>query len=546
MVPLQTSIDNILLSEAKTISEDLIYSMINAYKYKIEEVGFPIDYMEIIKLSYNELTKTITTFNTNVNDYISCKSSTSYIKDMYNKLNLSIEENIKTNKQYIEEYLKQEFNGIENELRQTEEDFIIDNKSSNYQIEKQLEKIKSIFEEGFLRIVDIPNMSDEFKLSYTSIKTFVSNSLITRLFNLITKHKTLLEEDLSNNNNDFNDELKNKKKILNDQANNYENQIKEKNTLINELEENIFKLNNEISKLKKDFTNQSLIYSNDLNIEKEKFLSKELNYIKSLKDKDDKISLLEKENLKLNVSVNDIQLEYNNKIINLKNEINKLTIENDKNKLSASNQNVNSFLSNLNSNQSKSLMSAYKSIKELFTEIKNSLSSLDKEKNTTFKFKSLDKLVKESNLSYDKLNDELKEIKTDLNKNISSIYEEKISNLKEELNEVSLSLAKLEYAYNDEKDKIELLKKTNKNFIEENEGYKSLIEKKEKLVSLMKETNLSLENKCNIEKKNNDDLELKLHKARVECEMVKDEIETISFLIEDIVVRLFCDIYFNN
>lgn len=311
--------------------------------------------------------------------------------------------------------------------------------------------------------------------------------------------------------------------------------LQEKTTQLRAVEENLNTATFEKDKLSKEMSNQNIRFNHDLLLEKEKQVQKDTIYMKTIREKDEKINSLESEVLKLTQEINDNYKDHSNKVSELNKEITKLTLSSERLK---SHSDVNASYSN-QGKISNQVFTTFKHIKEVFSEFKETLDKLNKEKDSHFKFKILENMIKENDANYSKWKDEMKEMKLEFSLSLEKSYEMKISKYRDELNETSFKLTKLEYSLTEEKEKYDLLLKQNDILVNENSLIRNLVSEKEILIEKLRETHNELSVSNSKLEKNIEDLEMNLNKIKTDFNMNKDEIENVCFLIDDILVSIF-------
>lgn len=448
---------------------------------------------------------------------------TRYINFVIDKHNETVEDNLLKNKEHFEEYIKQDVDCIEIELRAVDEV-----KESKIDPKEFVANLKNIFLNGLQKLVDIPNLSDSYKYYTTNFKKLVEDSLFSRITSLVTN---LSYSSLSSNDSaSIIDDLQKKNKLLKDQSIIDSKNITEKSQIIKELEENLFKVSNERDRAIKDQKSQLIINSNDISLLKDNFTQKEGSLSKLLKEKDLNIYQLESKIRTLTQDYTDLQNEYTQKVSDLKKEITKLTV--DIEFLKNSNGNAISD-SKINTAYSQNIM---KNLKEMFSEFKESLDRLDKEKENHFKFKALESIVRENDASFNKWKETIKDLKSEMMTSLEKAYEIKLNKLRDESEALSFKILKIDCLLRDEREKIELIKKQNEIIQSDYDQIKKLLVQKDVLIQSQKDSYKNLEGKLSKEEKSVEDLEMRLHKAKVECEMGKDELECVNIVIEDLLV----------
>ena len=78
-------------------------------------------FFDLYKISYNNISSVIVDFCNDVDLFLSPHQMSKYINDLLMKVNENVEDNNIRNKEYYEEYIKQDFTILENELKVREE-----------------------------------------------------------------------------------------------------------------------------------------------------------------------------------------------------------------------------------------------------------------------------------------------------------------------------------------------------------------------------------------------------------------------------------------
>ena len=246
-------------------------------------------------------------------------------KEENNKIINNLKETIKINKKMNNDFLKENYNIINDEINEIKKDFNFKayhdkflNCGKNY--DENIDNINDLLNNSIEKII---NFINEFKIDYIKLKNenikFVTEK-VNNTFNefdeeknkfLILKNK--YEEKINN--------IENENKLLKNQIHNFENNNKIKFNNENKLNEEILNKNNDIYNIEKkniDLSKQIDILKekyNDLEI-KNKQMKLELN---NYKNKEEEFFMMKKQNEKLLKDYQRIVNENNN----LKNYINK-------------------------------------------------------------------------------------------------------------------------------------------------------------------------------------------------------------------------------
>ena len=213
-----------------------------------------------------------------------------------------------------------------------------------------------------------------------------------------------------------------------------------------ELENKLEKLIREIKLKEKDHAQFFLL-------ENQKLLRVATEKEDEQKAKDQKISNLEKQIEQLNFQISQKNHELSNLNAEHNKEITKFTIELDRCKSKKNGQeNRRSIEPDMN------IKFLFKSIQSNFTEFKDSLERLDKEKESIFKFKYLELTAKEmDNTSKDWIS-EIKSFKTEQINQLNENYKTSILNLRNEFEDSQMNVTRLQYKLDEEVQLNEMMK----------------------------------------------------------------------------------------
>lgn len=498
-----------------------------------------MDTSEIPRIIFKKLPIIIEDFCYDVDVFLSTHQISKYLNEIFIKIFEFIEDNLKKNKSYYDEYIKQDFLSIYQDIINSNTCDIclinqnINNNSQNNPGNESVTKktvsykdfipeIIKTFSNSCSKLLDIPNLNEEHKTLVTNFKFFIETNLLPFIDNAFQKtisdmlNDSILKEEHNKVVKKLKEELNEEKKTVIGLREDIKNQ-----------QETILTLQQEKDKLNKEIINNTNRFNHDIYLEKEKIFQKESQFNRNLRDKDEKINQLESNIIKLNSEMADMLKNSSSKISELNKEIAKLSINN---------LNETSNFSINRGNYNNQIFSAFKLVKEVFSDFKETLDKIDKDKDQQIKFKNIEQMIKDSELKYNKWKEDVKDIKNEFNNSIDKAYELKLVNLNEKLNEMSYKYSKMEFALNEETEKNVLLKIQTEETIKENSSLKQLLKDKDVLIDMMKNTEMSNSEKIVKQEEINEALEMNLNYIKTEHLMSKDEMENLCLLIDDIIV----------
>ena len=517
---INNALENILLSKAKNINENLFEEFVLEFQKKIDK--FPKSFKLIYNIFFELQDKYSELFCNKVKDlFLTSEQTGKYLINLFQRMKEELENVFEKNNEFYNEWFDLEFKEMEEIL----------NNENNNKI-NNLEQIKNIFnlysnsfELCFKKFNNIPkdNFSNNLILVVLKIfEDFVKNKLnlfgdnINEIYDNYSKENLNKIENLQNNLNQINEQLNNTKKLLED-----------KNNEKNEININLLELENKIEQLKRENKTKEKEYLNNIEIEKQKLQNTENFYNNNLKEKNNKIEELEKKIEKLNSensainkdNINKIN-ELNREILKLNNEIQHLSEEQKKQ------DNFEEVEKNLN------LQSLFKNIQNTFMEFKKSIDKIDDENENLFKTKEMNLSVNEIENNMKNWIDEIKNYKENQFKNLNENYEKNIKNIKNDLDEANFKLTKKESEFNNQ---IEITENFKSQFNEANLKVNQLNEitkSKDNLINTQNDTIKMYEDKIKDFNSDKDKLEMLLNSNIVNFKMKEDEVETILMVIE--------------
>ena len=517
---INNALENILLSKAKNINENLFEEFVLEFQKKIDK--FPKSFKLIYNTFFELQDKYSELFCNKVKDlFLTSEQTGKYLINLFQRMKEELENVFEKNNEFYNEWFDLEFKEMEQTL----------NNENNSKI-NNLEHIKNFFnlysnsfELCFKKFFNIPkdNFSNNLILVVLKIfEDFVKNKLnlfgdnINEIYDNYSKENLNKIENLQNNLNQINEQLNNTKKLLED-----------KNNEKNEININLLELENKIEQLKRENKTKEKEYLNNIEIEKQKLQNSENYYNNNLKEKNNKIEELEKKIEKLNIENSAINKDNINKINELNREI--LKLNNEIEHLSEEQKKKNDFgevEKNLN------LHSLFKNIQNTFMEFKKSIDKIEDENENLFKTKEMNLNVNEIENNMKNWINEIKNYKENQFKNLNENYEKNIKNIKNDLDETNLKLTKKESEFNNQ---IEISENFKSQFNEANLKVNQLNEitkSKDNLINTQNDTIKMYEDKIKDFNSDKDKLEMLLNSNIVNFKMKEDEVETILMVIE--------------
>ena len=259
---------------------------------------------------------------------------------------------------------------------------------------------------------------------------------ITELFSNTQRDNTNNVDNLKSHIKKLEDQLTQEKK-LNDER------MKEKS----ELFASKIELENKNEKQNRDLKNKEKEYQEMLKIENQKYIKQENYYENTLKEKEVKITSLEKQKEELNKKIYDLNREISNKTLEYNKENTKLTVEIESMK---GRQDRNKGKSEVYDSKNVNLQNLFKTIKSIFVEFRESVDKLDREKENVFKTKYLELSTKDIENKSRNWVEDIRFFREDQIKAISENYERSMTKTKDDLEECQLNLTRTQYKLDEE------------------------------------------------------------------------------------------------
>ena len=517
---INNALENILLSKAKNINENLFEEFVLEFQKKIDK--FPKSFKLIYNIFFELQDKYSELFCNKVKDlFLTSEQTGKYLINLYQRMKEELENVFEKNNEFYNEWFDLEFKEMEEILNNEN-----NNKINNLeQIKNTFNLYSNSFELCFKKFNNIPK--DNFSNNLILVMLKIFEDFVKNKLNLFAENINEIYENYSKENLNKIENLQNNLNKLTEQLNNNQKLLEDKNNEKNEININLLELENKIEQLKRENKTKEKEYLNNIEIEKQKLQNSENYYNNNLKEKNNKIEELEKKIEKLNSensainkdNINKIN-ELNREILKLNNEIQHLSEEQKKQ------DNFEEVEKNLN------LQSLFKNIQNTFMEFKKSIDKIDDENENLFKTKEMNLSVNEIENNMKNWIDEIKNYKENQFKNLNENYEKNIKNIKNDLDEANFKLTKKESEFNNQ---IEITENFKSQFNEANLKVNQLNEitkSKDNLINTQNDTIKMYEDKIKDFNNDKDKLEMLLNSNIVNFKMKEDEVETILMVIE--------------
>ena len=517
---IHSALENVLLSQAKNISE----AILEEFKHNIsKKIKYPMSITDIYSAFFELQKQYFFEFGKKVEKILTPTQTGEYIQKMYADMEKELETILETNKDYYDEWFNMEYTKLDQELNKL-------NLESIEQIKIFILSYTSTFKNCLGDFLNIPN-SDFCKNLINVLSKIFQNFVCDKLTNIGDKINDIYENYSKECNNNI-DSLNSNIQKLNEQIDNNKKLLDDKNKEKSEVNKNYLELETKLDKLTRELKTKEQEFENNLNTEKQNYQKMESFFNTQMKEKDQTISNLESKIEKLNQDIlgsNKESLmktnELNRENIKLQSEIERLKKQDGKGKSDAYNE------------QSANLQTLFKNIQSTFMEFKESVDKLDKENENIFKTKYLENSTKEIE---EKLNNCVNDLREFCDKQVKSLnenYEKEIKNVKDKYEELTFELTKKTAEVQEKVEQKEVsenkLKESDKKITELNEISNS----KDNLIKTQNEAIKMYEDKIDDYKKLKEDLELSLAKNIYNFKMKEDEFDSLFMVIEGIVSK---------
>ena len=517
---INNALENILLSKAKNINENLFEEFVLEFQKKIDK--FPKSFKLIYNIFFELQDKYSEIFCNKVKDlFLTSEQTGKYLINLYQRMKEELENVFEKNNEFYNEWFDLEFKEMEEILNNEN-----NNKINNLeQIKNFFNLYSNSFELCFKKFNNIPK--DNFSNNLILVMLKIFEDFVKNKLNLFGENISEIYENYSKENLNKIENLQNNLDKLTEQLNNNQKLLEDKNNEKNEININLLELENKIEQLKRENKTKEKEYLNNIEIEKQKLQNTENFYNNNLKEKNNKIEELEKKIEKLNIENSAINKDNINKINELNREI--LKLNNEIEHLSEEQRKKNDFgevEKNLN------LHSLFKNIQNTFMEFKKSIDKIEDENENLFKTKDMNLSVNEIENNMKNWINEIKNYKENQFKSLNENYEKNIKNIKNDLDETNLKLTKKESEFNNQ---IEIAENFKSQFNEANLKVNQLNEitkSKDNLINTQNDTIKMYEDKIKDFNNDKDKLEMLLNSNIVNFKMKEDEVETILMVIE--------------
>ena len=504
---IHNSLETVLLSTAKEISEDLISNNTK----KLKDILTPSNNIsELYKKLMQNIEEEITLFCTSsIGGILFAKDVNTYIKLIFSSITSEFDK-------HIEKCLTKYDKNINSFIQRQEKKEQI----------KSLDKINQYFYtfSSELRSQLVNNILgfNAFKFNDKLMRA-VDDYVCSKIKALGENMEMLLEGMLNEN--------KNLKDLLNQQ----ENLLTERNKEINEKGLTILELQSKNEKMLLDSNSKEKEYLNNLSIANKKLENTKSQYKEIIDEKDKRIKELEDKIESLNKEISTLNKENKQR----SNDLKKLQIELEGYK----GQECNSHSSNtilLNSKYSKmdfkisNMKAIFNTIRATFIEYKDSVDKIDKEKDSVFQTRSMEISIKEVEERNKKWQEDFRAFIEEQIKSINDNYEGLITKAKDQISSLSFEITKLNYTLNDEKQNYSVLQSKYEESKKEVQEYKKISSVKDSLIGTQKEAIRLYQDKISEYKQTQENLEVALNQNIVGYKMKEDEIHTLVLVVQNI------------
>ena len=516
------AMENVLLSKGKNISEvcfdNFKINVNNALSNKL-----PTN-IETIYKTYNDLLdKETITFCDNVTGTLTVKQSGEYIIKLYSRTRDELASIIETNKEAIDEWLDM----IYKEIKLT---FDLRNVTS---LDDMKQFFISYYNDLYIylnKFVDIPYVDDNNKniicVLVKIVSDFIKDKMNVFMETLTDNYNTIVKH-----NNEHKETLTLDIKKLNEQLIEVNGSNDKKNAMISELNKTNMELESKYEKLMRDMKAKEKEYQNNINIEVQKYQKNEMYYQNQVKEKENIITSLESKISKLTKELTEASKTSANKISELNKENLKLNVEIER--LKGEKRHTSSSLDT----QSMNLQSIFKNIQTTLVEFKESVDKLDRDNENVFKKTYLETSAKDIEYKSREWINEIRTFREEQIRIMNENYEKIITKARDEIEELNFELTKKNFALNEQieqnKTNNERIEDINKKIIELTE----ISESKDKIIKTKNDTIQLLETKLNDYTRIREDLEIQLNNSIVKFKMLEDEIENIFILFDSVMTR---------
>lgn len=513
--------NNIFLAKAKGLAEVLAYQLTESTSNKVDDLTLPVNPSLILKLAYEDVKSVMTHYCNQMEIVLNPSQTCQYIIYIFEKFFHNLQINLSKNRDFLEEYIRQEIEEAEFEINKIESNLALDDYSSYFDL------IRQAFQKILESLGVIPNMSSSFQASICLASRFINEQIFNRLKRCIINLKSKKQDPYDTG---FAlEEIKAENKHLNDKLDSNLNLLYIKDRIIRELEEKVYKLMADKESLSKENLCQKKIMNNEIQILRANFENKEKILKQALKERDDLIFELESRSRILSQDYNDLHSE-----LNLKSKEPKSSKLYENYLLEKESTSV----MQLELNKTHSSSSTLKSIKSTISDMSEALEKLSTDITVILKSRIQHSICREIEITSSKWKDSMKSISEEFLKSVDDAFKTKIAKLYYELNDVKLKLAQANYELVGEKDKCELYLMQIDLLQQENINYRGLLIVKDDLIRNQKENYVAIEEKIISQTKIQEELEIKLHQAKFDFEMCKDEMESVTIVVQDLVVSL--------
>ena len=237
---IHSALENLLLSKAKNISENLVYEFRTSFNKKIT---YPMSITTIYKIFFELQQKTFSDFCKKVEKILTPTQTGDYILKMLTNMEKELESILENNNDHYDEWFNMEYKNIENELGKLNFESI---EKAKIFILSYTSTLKSCLD----KFLNIPN-SDFCQNLVNVLSKIFQDFVVSKLNNIGEKINEIYEQnskEFTNNINNLNNDIKK----LNEQIDNNKKLLDDKNKEKSEVNKNYLELETKLDKLTRE------------------------------------------------------------------------------------------------------------------------------------------------------------------------------------------------------------------------------------------------------------------------------------------------------
>ena len=514
-----SALENVLLSKAKNISEDVYDKFKEQINEKLKD-KYPINENQIYNIFFEQQNTLVSNFCKNVKDTLSSEQISSYIIKLFQRMTDELDFILENNASIYEEFLGNTKETIAQNIRVKDLTKIEDANTYFMNLSNQILNALNQFTEL--------ESTTEFskKIIFEIIKL-----LQEKLFDNLRRFGRILENLYSNSImsyqttiDDLNIKLKSLKNNLEQEKQITE--IKEKDNSDTKIK--IYELESKLEALKRKNKDKEKEYNNNLDNEIQKYQKMENSYMNLIQEKDDKISILEMQLSHLSNKTSQNKNELSKENIKLMQEIKKLREARNtmNNKISMDNA---SYQSN------QELQNMYNIFQDNVKIFRDSVNKLSQDKECLFKTQFIQKLKEDAESKTRNWGKDIANMIEKEFERISNDYESTIDKLKKDNDRLEkeinfLKENKTEISSSKSSRDTTILKENMKEIMAINKSKEAIIKTQAETIKIKNEDIEKI-------KKIKEDLEFKLAEVKTLHNVKEAEMDEIYEIIEAILSK---------